>query len=270
MPGYVFGHSAQELERLMFQARVLAPITSRLISHMGIAPGMRVLDLGCGAGDVSMLVAQAVGESGSVIGIDLDADTVALARHRAQLARLPQIQFQACAIEAYASAEGFDAVIGRYIMLHQADPLAFLHKAASLARPGGVLGLHEIAIEAPMLESHPVVPLWQQVGTWLFDALNAGARSPSAAGSMLGHFDDAGLPPPEQFCERPIGGGADALFYRWAAEAVRTLMPHLIRLGGLDEAAVQLNTLEHRLRKATVQARAQLLGPTQVCAWVRL
>jgi ubiquinone/menaquinone biosynthesis C-methylase UbiE len=237
---------------------------------MGIEPGMRVLDLGCGAGDVSMLLAQAVGAQGSVIGIDRDEAAIALARHRAQLARLPQLRFLTCALEDFANYGGFDAVIGRHIMLHQAEPAAFLRKAARLVRGGGVLGLQEFMTRAPMLASHPTVELWGQVGDGWAAALGASAPSADAAGRMLEYFADAGLPQPDQFCERPAGGGANSPFYRWAAETIRSLLPPLTRLGRVNEGLAQWGTLEHRLRKATVQAGAQLLGPTQVGAWVRL
>jgi ubiquinone/menaquinone biosynthesis C-methylase UbiE len=49
---YILGHSPDELRRLMLQADVLRPITERLLKEAGLKPGMRVLDLGCGAGDV--------------------------------------------------------------------------------------------------------------------------------------------------------------------------------------------------------------------------
>jgi ubiquinone/menaquinone biosynthesis C-methylase UbiE len=49
---------------------MLRPITERLLRSAGIEPGMRVLDIGCGAGDVSMLAAELVGSTGSVVGID--------------------------------------------------------------------------------------------------------------------------------------------------------------------------------------------------------
>jgi ubiquinone/menaquinone biosynthesis C-methylase UbiE len=54
---------------------------------------MRVLDLGCGAGDVSMLLAEAVGKAGSVVGIDLESRAIEIVRARATAAGYGQIEF---------------------------------------------------------------------------------------------------------------------------------------------------------------------------------
>jgi hypothetical protein len=48
---YILGHSEAEIRRLQMQATILRPITERLLQSAGIRPGMRVLDLGSGAGD---------------------------------------------------------------------------------------------------------------------------------------------------------------------------------------------------------------------------
>ena len=58
---YILGHSLREIERLIQQADIIRPITERLLMRLNIGPGARVLDLGCGAGDVSVLVAELVG-----------------------------------------------------------------------------------------------------------------------------------------------------------------------------------------------------------------
>jgi cyclopropane fatty-acyl-phospholipid synthase-like methyltransferase len=58
---YMLGHSDQELARLSEQARIIGPITRRFFLEAGLTPGMRVLDIGSGAGDVSFLVADLVG-----------------------------------------------------------------------------------------------------------------------------------------------------------------------------------------------------------------
>jgi precorrin-6B methylase 2 len=64
---YIFGHSESEVHRLMRQAPVLTPITRRLCSDAGLARDMRVLDVGCGSGDVSMLAADMVGSGCAVV-----------------------------------------------------------------------------------------------------------------------------------------------------------------------------------------------------------
>jgi 16S rRNA G1207 methylase RsmC len=63
---YVLGHSQREILRLISQAAMLRPVTERLLRSVKIGPGTRVLDLGCGAGDVSMLAAEFVGPTGAV------------------------------------------------------------------------------------------------------------------------------------------------------------------------------------------------------------
>ena len=68
--GYILGHSAQELARLNAQARLVEPITRRFFQEAGIGAGMRVLDVGSGAGDVALLAAELVGSSGTVVGVD--------------------------------------------------------------------------------------------------------------------------------------------------------------------------------------------------------
>jgi hypothetical protein len=61
---YVPGHGAREIERLIRQAGLVEPITRRFFVEAGIAPGMCVLDIGSGVGDVTFLAADLVGEAG--------------------------------------------------------------------------------------------------------------------------------------------------------------------------------------------------------------
>src|SRR3984893_7465452 len=80
---YALGHSERELERLSAQARLIDPITRHFFRDAGIIPGMRVLDVGSGVGDVSFLVADLVGEAGEVVGVDRSPNALAAARSRA-------------------------------------------------------------------------------------------------------------------------------------------------------------------------------------------
>jgi ubiquinone/menaquinone biosynthesis C-methylase UbiE len=90
---YVLGHSPAEMRRLKNQGNMLRPITERLLRNAGIAAGMRVLDLGCGAGDVSMLAAELVGPEGSIVGIDRSQEVLNVAKERAREVGLRQISF---------------------------------------------------------------------------------------------------------------------------------------------------------------------------------
>src|SRR5262249_32887502 len=114
--GHVLGRSEQEIRQLIRQSALLRPITERLLRGAGIRRGMRVLDLGCGAGAVSLLAAELVGRSGSVVGIDRNPDVLGVARRRAWLSGLPQVEFREAWAEGFSDPGPFDLAVGRFVL----------------------------------------------------------------------------------------------------------------------------------------------------------
>src|SRR5689334_7654893 len=91
---YALGHSDGELKRLAAQAQLIDPITRRFLVSAGIAEGMRVLDVGSGAGDVAMLIAGLVGPKGEVVCTDLARTAILAAEKRAHALGLPNVSFR--------------------------------------------------------------------------------------------------------------------------------------------------------------------------------
>jgi SAM-dependent methyltransferase len=267
-PTYVLGSSPRELSRLSLQAQIVRPITERLLRQLGIKEGLQVLDLGCGAGDVSMLAAEMVGPMGSVVGIDQSAEAIAKAEDRVRDSGYQQISFYVSSVEEFSSAELFDVVIGRFVLLHQPSPSDFLRAARRYVRPGGVIAFHEVCCHHE-LHSLPVSPLFRRMAK-LFKIGCGAFPSYDAAGRLLEHFRMANLPHPELFAEIPVGGGMDSPLYAWMAESISTLTPLLVRQGVTSEEEISIDTLEERLRYEAVAMQSQLVGPPQVCAWARL
>src|SRR4249919_2438082 len=120
---YVLGQSDHEYERLMLQARILRPYTEKFFRAAGLAPGMRVLDVGSGMGDVAILAADIVGPGGRVLGIDRDAAALENARRRTEEQGCSSwVSFHTANLEEFESEDQFDALVGRYVLLYQPDP----------------------------------------------------------------------------------------------------------------------------------------------------
>jgi len=81
-PTYLLGRSVHEQQRLQAHGDTMRPWTERLFREAGIGPGMRIHDVGCGAGDVSLLCAELVGAAGAVVGVDRDPVVLERARER--------------------------------------------------------------------------------------------------------------------------------------------------------------------------------------------
>lgn len=268
---YVFGHSDSELHRLMRQAAVLAPITRRLLSDAGLARDMRVLDVGCGTGDVSMLAADRVGSGGLVVAIDRSKDALAIARERAQAAGHDNIEFREGSAEAFTTRVPFDFGIGRYVLVHQPDPACFIRAMAKNVRPGGVVAFHEPGLYDKRNQTVPPIALWSKVFDWINTAFQSVMTHPDAGARMVGHFHDAGLRrTPTLFCEIPIGGGAESPLFGWAVHTLRSLIPQLEKIGVATAQEIDIDTLEDRLRAAAIGSQAQLMTWTQFCGWARL
>src|SRR5262245_61417 len=162
--GYILGHSAREIARLKAQAAELEPITRRFLREAGIVPGMRVLDIGSGAGDVAFLAAELVGATGEVVGIDLAPAAVEVARSRAAANALKNVSFLEGIPAAMSFDRPFDAVVGRYVLQFQKDPVAVLRKLIAHVRPKGLAVFQEN--DWAGLASFPPVPTFDQVCQW--------------------------------------------------------------------------------------------------------
>jgi ubiquinone/menaquinone biosynthesis C-methylase UbiE len=265
---YFLGHSDAEIVRLQTQAKILRPITERLLQSAGIRPGMRVLDLGTGAGDAAMLAAELVGPSGSVVGVDRNSQALAKARERANQAGFHHLSYYESAVETFVPDSGFDLVIGRYILIHQTDPVAFLRAAARLVRPGGSIAFHEIRLRQ-FCRSDPSVPLLEMIDKFMCLAFSRALPHYDVADKLIQHFAHAGLPEPTLFCETHVWGATDAPYYAWMVDGLQALLPQLRHLGIAADEFVEVATLETRLREAVRDAHSQVMGAPQICAWIR-
>jgi SAM-dependent methyltransferase len=265
---YVLGHSDRELSRLRVQARLVEPATRRFFQEAGIEEGMRVLDVGSGAGDVAFLAAELVGSSGEVIGTDKAGAAVSAATRRAQEKGLSNVAFREGDAADLGFDGQFDAVVGRYVLLFQADPAAWVRKLARHVRTSGVVVFHEP--DWIGARSIPPAPTYDRCCEWIKAAFRMAGTDSNMAGRLYTAFVHGGLAAPSMRMQTFIGGPADSTdFLNAAAELTGTLVPTLERLGIATESGVGLETLGERLvQEATVNGSV-IVGRSEIGAWAR-
>jgi ubiquinone/menaquinone biosynthesis C-methylase UbiE len=264
---YVLGHGSEEHRRLILQSRFIGELTEIVFARAGLAPGMRVLDVGCGAGDVSLLAAAFVGTSGSVLGIDQSPESVARASERAKSAGLDNVRFESAPLETFRQGGPFDALVGRLVLLYLKEPAAVLRQLAELVRPGGVVVFHEM--EMTTARAVPEVPLFAQCGRWIVEAFTRAGVETSMGSRLYSTFRQAGLPAPEMLSGGRVEGGADSAIFEWVAGTVRSLLPMIEKTGVATKDEVGIETLAERLRAAVVEKKAVVHAPLLVGAWAR-
>jgi ubiquinone/menaquinone biosynthesis C-methylase UbiE len=265
---YVLGNDPQELERLDLQAARIEQPTRRLMQAAGIRPGLRVLDLGTGLGHVARIAGELVGPHGSVVGIDESGDALAVARARTESAGMRHVSFVEGDVRQWQAAEPFDAVVGRLILFHLADPVAAVRHHRRHLRAGGTFVAVDFDIASARAE--PDVPLVREALDWVMRAFEAAHAWPRIGARLGPILTSAGLrdvvtmgmqgylPPGDRAAAQLLGG------------VVRTLAPAIVAHGIATEAQVGLSTLEDRLHEALVRADAVLLPPTVAGAWGRV
>ena len=267
---HVYGRSPEEHARLTLQARILRPYTERFFRAAGLVPGMHVLDIGSGIGDVAMLAAEIVGPNGRVVGIDKDPSFLEHARRRAvENGCAPWVTFEQAEVDAFTTSDRFDALVGRYILLYLPDPAATLARLLQSVKPGGIVVCHEVDLTDPH-PSYPPCPLWDQGYKLVSEAFTC-AGAPVTFGRKFGSaFLRAGLPFPTIVSEGTVGGGPASHMYPWLAATVKSLAPRLAELRlSLPPGLEPLETLAARLEEEAIRRGSQVMASIQFGAWAR-
>lgn len=263
---YVLGHSDHELARLEKQAEIFAEATEDILRRAGIVDGMRVLDIGCGVGDVSLIAARLVGPTGSVLGLDRAPEALGVARRRADARGYHWLRFDAGDFDVVGIEGTFDALIGRFILMYLTDPGKTLRRLTPNLEPGGIVAFVEMDMEAA--GAVPEMPLLAQSIDWITATYRRAGAEPNMGSRLHGTFRNAGLTPKMMGSNR-IEAGPDSVAYELAAGTLRSLFPQTQELGVATPEEVGIDTLAERLRRDALAGDHCILLPRVVGAWAR-
>jgi SAM-dependent methyltransferase len=265
--GYVMGRTEAERARLSQQDRIFAPHSENLFRQAGIAEGMRVVDVGCGVGDATALLARIVGPAGSVIGVDQDAASLEAAERMVAGAGLSNVTFQQRTLPDIDLDAPTDALAGRLILLHFDDPASVLAELTRYVRPGGVVTFQDITISRA--RSVPEVPLWTRLIEWISAGATLAGAGPDFGDRLPAVFRRAGLSHP-QAAAVSITGDADSPVPAYWVQTVRSLAPLLVARG---TATAEELARDGYLEELTGQARrlgAMLYIQELAAAWAHV
>ena len=264
---YALGRTPREYERLRTQARVWEPATERLLDRIGLGPGARCLDAGCGPGETMRLMARRVGRDGSVVGVDVDAALGATAQSVLHASGHPQCRFVPHDVTADEPVPGapFDVVYARLLLFHLPQRVPVLNRLWDAVAPGGHLVVQDYDLRAaevvPSLASAEEV---MRVIVGAFEALGCEIR----AGVRLPHlFAEAGTGGPDG---TDIAGRIEPLAsgHVLLEQVFRSLLPVAIAHGITDEPHADA-TLAALSRDTARFPGHSVVWPLMYGAWTR-
>lgn len=189
---YALGRNPAEADRLRRQSAELRPLSQALLDRVGIQPGQRAIDLGCGPAGIIELLCERVGPAGSVVGLELDPALLSMARAFTRERGLANVEImEGDARRTGLAASSFDLVHTRTLLVNLPDPAAVVAEMARLARPGGwVAGMEP---DLPGAVCHPPLSAWDRLAEISVAAFRADGADLFIGRRLPGLFREAGL-----------------------------------------------------------------------------
>ena len=182
-------------ERLQVLHRSRWPDTAQLFERVGVAAGMRCIDLGCGGGEVTFELARLVGPTGHVTGLDLDEVKLALARESETAKELENVELRAADVGAWDEPGAYDLVYCRFLLEHLSRPVDLLRRMWAAVAPGGAIAVESTDFDAQFCE--PPNEAFEQHRRLYCAVAERRGGDPTAGRRMFRFFIDAGVPRPD-------------------------------------------------------------------------
>jgi SAM-dependent methyltransferase len=233
-------------------------LTLRWLGEAGLAPGARVLDVGCGPGNLARLAFARIGPTGSLVGLDRDEGHLAQARaqHAGREATFLPTDLAGALPKGLGS---FDAIIGRRVLMYLPDPAATLRRLVAHLRPGGLLFFQEFIL----FDTPTPLPLHDRVRGWMRTMLEAEGASWQMGRELPRLYAEAGMSAPVLRAEVDVAspGQPDSLVDR-----IRFVLPRLAE-AGISAEEIGVESLGARLQAERDGLGQAWFGEVAVAGW---
>jgi len=188
---YVLRGGQWGYDRLKLLARIKRDDTLELFRRAGVRPGMRCLDLGCGGGEGTFDLAVAAGPEGSVTGVDMDSEKLALARTSARERGIGNVGFRAGNVNEWDEPDAYDFVYCRFLLQHLARPVDLLRRMWAAVRAGGVVAVEDADFDG--LFCDPASAGFDFYRTMYPEVCRRNGGDPTIGRKLYRHFGQAGI-----------------------------------------------------------------------------
>ena len=192
---YVLDSSDEDLQRLLSIAELSAEPTRTAFRKIGMKPGWRVIDCGCGPLGALAVMAEMVGPEGRVVGIDFSEPAVQRARSIASTLGLDNVEVRVSDVhdvDGQALGGAFDLAYTRLFLVHQRDPAQTMERIAALLRPGGWIIAHE-PLRSPPPRSSPPLDALTTYWELLYDMVERLGAPQGSVDALARRARDSGL-----------------------------------------------------------------------------
>ena len=217
---------------------------------------MRCLDVGCGAGDVTMLLASMVGPAGAVVGSDADRVQLDLVEQEVERLGVTTVELVHQDVMDLAASGEYDVVYSRFLLEHLVDPVEAIRRMWHAVRPGGVLVAEDGDFLAEFCEPpHPGFDFWQYAYP---ETLRRHGGDPLSGRRLHTRFREAGIPDPQLELVQHVhltGEGKLMPYLTLGCTASRVVDSAVATQAEVDAALVQLAALANDTTSAMSSPR---------------
>jgi SAM-dependent methyltransferase len=263
--GYVLGHTHAEYERLRVQSLAWETATGRVLDQVSITSGSRCLDAGCGPGETTRLLAERVGPSGHVLGVDIDTTVGRGAVSMLRAAGHPQCEFARVDLASGEPIPGapFDVVYARLLLYHLPQRVSVLRSLWDAVAPEGTLVVQDYDLQS--ISVQPTLDSFEEVGRVITEAFTAGGCEVHIGTYLPALFAQAGVGAPDG---TDVSGrlAPFAETHRMLTAVYTSILPAALAHGITTEAQAAI-TLAELARDAERFPDRPTLWPLMIGAW---
>lgn len=263
---YIMGRTSEEYQRLRRQALLWEPTTLRILEEIKITSGFNCLDVGCGPAEVSRLMGEMVGPSGTITGLDTDVKLGQEAFGVLKDTIECSFNFIEGNVEEIDTIEGqpFDVTFFRFVLIHLKNPLTAVKKVFNWTKPGGYIVVQEYDFSC--WEVYPEFDAWKEFKKVWYGVCEKAGRDTRIGLKLPSFFVDAGIGMPE---------GTDAVGRSGNLERAapmilagyKSVLPAALKMGITTEARSE--KFFEQMQNASREKFHSALSPLLVSAWAR-